>query len=47
MARLGFSELTTLRWSFEEDLAEYAAAGAGAIGVWRQMLADFGVERGA
>ena len=47
MARLGISELTTLRWAFEVDVAEYAAAGAGAIGVWRQKLADFGEERGA
>jgi sugar phosphate isomerase/epimerase len=46
MARLGISELTTLRWSFEEDVAEYAAAGAKAIGVWRQKLADYGDERG-
>jgi sugar phosphate isomerase/epimerase len=47
MVRLGISELTTLRWSFEEDVAAYAAAGAAAIGVWRQKLADFGEERGA
>jgi sugar phosphate isomerase/epimerase len=47
MVRLGFSELTTLRWSLEEDVAAYAAIGAGAIGVWRQKLADFGEERGA
>jgi sugar phosphate isomerase/epimerase len=47
MVRLGISELTTLRWSFEEDVAAYAAAGAAAIGVWRQKLADFGEQRGA
>jgi sugar phosphate isomerase/epimerase len=47
MARLAISELTTLRWSFEEDVAEYAAAGATAIGVWRQKLADVGLARGA
>lgn len=47
MASLGISELTTLRWSFEEDVSEYAAAGAAAIGVWRQKLADVGHERGA
>ncbi len=47
MARLGISELTTLRWSFDEDVAEYAAVGAAAIGIWRQKLADYGDERGA
>ena len=47
MARLAISELTTLRWSFEEDVARYAAAGVAAIGVWRQKLGDFGEEKGA
>lgn len=46
MALLAISELTTFRWSFEEDLHHYAAAGIGAIGVWRDKLADFGEERG-
>lgn len=46
MVRLGISELTTLRWSFEEDVAQYAAAGATAIGVWRQKLADVGLVHG-
>jgi sugar phosphate isomerase/epimerase len=47
MGRLAVSELTTFRWSFEEDLEYYAASGVSAIGVWRQKLADFGEERGA
>ena len=47
MARLAISELTTLRWSFEEDVERLAAAGIEAIGVWRQKLGDFGEERGA
>lgn len=46
MALLAISELTTFRWSFEEDLHRYAAAGIGAVGVWRDKLADFGEERG-
>jgi sugar phosphate isomerase/epimerase len=44
---LAFSELTTLRWSLEEDVTEYRAAGAGGIGVWRPKLAELGDERGA
>ena len=27
MVRLAVSELTTFRWSFEEDVAQYVAAG--------------------
>jgi len=47
MARLAISELTTLRWSFEEDVQRLSAAGIGAIGVWRHKLGDFGEEKGA
>src|SRR5262245_58997207 len=47
MARLAISELTTLRWSFEEDVARLTAAGIAAIGVWRHKLDDFGEEKGA
>jgi sugar phosphate isomerase/epimerase len=46
MNRLAVSEITTFRWSFEEDLLHYGAAGLSAIGVWRQKLADFGEDRG-
>lgn len=47
MARLAINEVTTFRWSFEEDLAHYAAAGIAAIGIWRQKLADCSEEKGA
>ena len=46
MVRLSMNEMTTYRWSFEEDVMNYRAAGVGAIGVWRQKLADFGEEKG-
>ena len=46
MARLAINELTTFRWSLEEDIEHYRQAGIGAIGVWRQKLADFGEEKG-
>jgi sugar phosphate isomerase/epimerase len=46
MARLAINELTTFRWTFEEDVEHYAAAGIAAIGVWRQKLADCGEEKG-
>jgi sugar phosphate isomerase/epimerase len=47
MARLAISELTTFRWSFEEDIEHYRAAGIAGIGVWRQKLADIGDAKGA
>lgn len=46
MSGLAISELTTFRWSFEEDVDRYVSAGVPAIGVWRQKLADFGEEKG-
>jgi sugar phosphate isomerase/epimerase len=46
MARLSVNETTTFRWSFEEDVLNYAAAGVGAIGVWRQKLSDCGEAKG-
>ena len=46
MARLSINEMTTYRWSFEEDVQNYAAAGIPGIGVWRQKLSDFGEEKG-
>ncbi|MBX7072155.1 MAG: sugar phosphate isomerase/epimerase [Pirellulales bacterium] len=47
MSRLSVNEMTTYRWSFEEDVEHYRRAGMGAIGVWRQKLSDYGEERGA
>lgn len=44
--RLSMNEVTTYRWSFEEDLHNYLDAGYQTIGVWRQKLADFGEEAG-
>ncbi len=46
MDRLSISEMTTYRWSFEEDVQNYVAAGIHGIGVWRQKLSDFGEEKG-
>jgi len=46
MAQLSMNETTTFRWSFEEDVFKYAAAGIPAIGVWRQKLSDCGDAKG-
>jgi len=47
MATLSINETTTFRWSLEEDVERYAAAGIPAIGIWRQKLSDCGRERAA
>ncbi|REJ64498.1 MAG: sugar phosphate isomerase/epimerase [Planctomycetota bacterium] len=46
MRGVSINELSTYRWSFEEDVTRYAAAGVQAIGVWRQKLSDYGEEKG-
>jgi sugar phosphate isomerase/epimerase len=46
MAGLAICELTTYRWSFEEDVQHYAAAGIEGIGIWRQKLSDYGEKQG-
>jgi len=46
MAGLSVNEITTYRWTFDQDVARYRAAGIEAIGVWRQKLADYGEPRG-
>lgn len=47
MRRISMNELTTYRWSFEEDVQHYRAAGLEALSVWRHKLSDFGEEKGA
>ncbi len=46
MAYISMNELTTYRWSFEEDVQQYTKAGFDAIAVWRHKLSDFGEEKG-
>ncbi len=46
MSKIAINEMTTYRWSFEEDVHNYAAAEVSAIGIWRQKLSDFGEDKG-
>ncbi|MEM1303635.1 MAG: sugar phosphate isomerase/epimerase family protein [Planctomycetota bacterium] len=39
------NQLSTYRWTIDEDLFHYQRAGFAGIGVWRRKLSDFGVER--
>ncbi len=41
------SQITTLRWPFERDVAAFAAAGIGAVGVSIRKLEATGLERAA
>ncbi len=45
MNTLAISQLSTLRWSFEEDAQAYAARGFKGIGIYRPKLEDFGLDR--
>ena len=47
MPRLSINEVTTYRWSFEEDVQNYRNAGIDGIAVWRQKLSDYGESKGA
>lgn len=44
--RLSMNEVTTYRWSFDEDIHHYRRAGYDGVGVWLRKLRDFGEERG-
>jgi sugar phosphate isomerase/epimerase len=46
MLRLSVNELSTMRWSFEEDVIHYQQAGFSAIGIWYPKLAEYGEEKG-
>ena len=46
MVRFCMNEMTTYRWSFEEDVQQYCAAGISGMSVWRQKLSDYGEEKG-
>ena len=40
--RISVSQLSTLRWTFEQDVLRYANYGFGSLGVWRRKIEDFG-----
>jgi sugar phosphate isomerase/epimerase len=45
MNLLSMNEITTFRWSLEEDIEHYQEAGYRAIGVWRQKVSDDDEDR--
>ena len=46
-SRLSVAEVSTYRWSFEEDVLRYKTHGFEAMGVWRMKLADYGEAKAA
>ena len=46
MSRLAVSELSTYRWTFEEDVLRYKEHGFHAVGIWRPKLSDCGESKG-
>jgi len=40
--RISVSQLSTLRWSFDEDVLRFANYGFGSLGIWRRKVEDFG-----
>jgi len=47
MAKFSMNQMTTMRWSFEQDCFRYREAGLASIHVWREILHDFGEAKGA
>lgn len=45
MVKLAINELTTYRWTFEEDVLAVAEHGFTGIGLWRPKLQEYGTEK--
>ncbi len=43
--RLAVNQITTTRWSFDEDLSFYREAGFAAAGLWLPKIGEYGEER--
>ncbi len=46
MLKLSINELTTFRWTLQEDLDYLSSAGVAGVGVWRQKLSDYDMPEG-
>jgi sugar phosphate isomerase/epimerase len=44
MKKIAISQLTTLRWSLEQDIEAAVERGLSGIGLWRPKVDDLGVE---
>lgn len=46
MPNLSVNEVSTYKWSFDDDVVSYVEHGFDAIGVWRPKLEEYGIEKG-
>jgi len=46
MATYSINQMSTLRWSFEQDCFRYHEAGLSAIHVWREKIFEYGEAKG-
>jgi sugar phosphate isomerase/epimerase len=44
MRQVSVSQLSTMRWSFFDDVIQYALHGFESIGVWREKVTDLGID---
>jgi sugar phosphate isomerase/epimerase len=47
LSRFSLNQATTKRWPMEDTVAGCVAAGVPGIGLWRDQVADYGLERTA
>lgn len=45
MPRFSVNQVTTKRWSLEEDAFNYSKVGTAGIGLWRDKISDYGEEK--
>lgn len=45
MVKLAINELTTYRWTFEEDVLAAAEHGFAGIGLWRPKVTEYGTDK--
>ena len=45
MLQFSVNEVTTFRWTFEEDVLAYRRHGFSGIGLWRPKVAEFGFNK--
>jgi sugar phosphate isomerase/epimerase len=46
MLRFSVSEVSTIKWTFEEDVINYHQTGLEALGIWYPKLREYGEEKG-
>ena len=46
MPKLSISDITTYNWTFEQDIVNYPKAGIEGVGIFRDKLHNYGIEKG-